>query len=200
MGDRNKTHSAKSHRKWKNMSFGISVVLKLCVFVYLFWGTIQQSLGIKINRQSSLFVLIMWRYCSVRRQDHFFITFTSVSPLLLLLESFFNITELVCASHLHHHSSFPGGLVFCPICKVHDSAAVKHAVFKLSHVPCACVEGVLPCAVHPVDAEPPGFEAFMIQKTNISAWVIRPQFWFFNTHLPFWVSPLYAPPVNSIEI
>lgn len=131
------------------------------MFVYLFWGTIQQSLGIQINTQSSVFVLIMWRYYSVRRQDHYFITFTSVYCLLLLLESFFNITELVCASHLDLYSSFPGGLIFSPIWKVHDSVAVKHPIFPLSHVLCACGEGVLPCPVHPVDEEPPDFETFI---------------------------------------
>lgn len=138
------------------------------MFVYLFWGTIQQSLGININTQSSVFVLIMWRYYRVHRQGHYFITFTSVYCPLLLLESFFNITELVCASHLDHGSLLPRGLIFSPGWKVHDSVAVKHPIFKLSHVLCACGEGVLPCPVHPVEEQPPGFETFMIPCQALS--------------------------------
>lgn len=133
----------------------------MCVFVYLFWGNDTTITG-NSNKQA-VFSLCSHNVKTLRCvQDHYFLTFTSVYCLLLLLESFFNITESLCASHLHNFSSFPGGLIFSPIWKVHDSAAVKHPIFQLSHVLCACGEGVLACPVHPVEVEPPDFETFRI--------------------------------------
>lgn len=70
----------------------------------------------------------------------------------------FNITESLGASHLHDSSIFPGGLIFSPTWKVHDSFAMEHAIPAPSHILGPCGEGVLPCPVHPEEQE-----SFMIQ-------------------------------------